>query len=91
MSTAILLSTSSSQKLCQKTQSTRRRRRHVHPEDPDHSNGQDRQPTAKRTATLADCPNGSNYSSIEFTDISYLSGVSYRSRLAIIIIVSLWP
>ena len=41
----------------QKTQSTRRRRRHVHPEDPDHSNGQDRQPTAKRTATLADSPN----------------------------------
>ena len=54
MSTAILLSTSFSQKLCRKTQSTRRRRRHVHPEDPDHSIGQDRQPTAKRTATLAD-------------------------------------
>ena len=42
MSTAILPSTSSSQKLCQKTQCTRRRRRDLDPEGPAHLNRQDR-------------------------------------------------
>ena len=42
MSTVILLSTSSSQKLCQKTQSTRSRHRDLAPAHPEHSNRQDR-------------------------------------------------
>ena len=43
MSTVILLSTSSSQKLCQKTQSTRsRHHRDLAPAHPEHSNRQDR-------------------------------------------------
>ena len=42
MSTVILLSTSSSQKLCQKTQSIRSRHRDLAPAHPEHSNRQDR-------------------------------------------------
>ena len=79
MSTTIFQSTSSSQELCQKIQSTRRRRRHVGPEDPDSTIRQDRANCKGRKLPLWQMLLMAL--SIELTDISYLPCLSRRSHL----------
>ena len=82
MSTTIFLPTGSSQELCQKIQSTRRRRRHVGPEDPDSTIRQDRANCKGRKLPLWQML--LTALSIELTDISYLPCLSRRSHLQLL-------
>ena len=79
MSTTIFLPTGSSQELCQKIQSTRRRRRHVGPEDPDSTIRQDRANCKGRKLPLWQML--LTALSIELTNRSYLPSRCRRSHL----------